>query len=100
MGWVPSSWTEVQWSSMELFPMSALGQKQTFAVQNRMSALPPIATAKADIRPGHVCFTPESGHARCNSSCQRAISGHEIVYLISLSTLVGIRSGVDPQFRG
>src|SRR5262245_11604553 len=31
-------------------PMSALGQKQTCAVQNGMSALPPIATAKADIR--------------------------------------------------
>src|SRR5262245_3534732 len=30
--------------------MSALGQKQTFAPQNVMSALPPIATVKADIR--------------------------------------------------
>jgi hypothetical protein len=30
--------------------MSALGQKQTCAVQNVMSALPPIATAKADFR--------------------------------------------------
>src|SRR5262245_60354088 len=30
--------------------MSALGQKPTYAVQNVMSALPPIATAKADIR--------------------------------------------------
>ena len=30
-------------------PMSALGQKQTHAVQQRMSALPPIATEKADI---------------------------------------------------
>jgi len=29
--------------------MSALGQKQTCAVEERMSALPPIATAKADI---------------------------------------------------
>jgi hypothetical protein len=29
--------------------MSALGQKQTYAMQNGMSALPPIATAKADI---------------------------------------------------
>jgi hypothetical protein len=28
--------------------MSALGQKQTFALQKGMSALPPIATAKAD----------------------------------------------------
>jgi len=30
--------------------MSALGQKQTFAVHQPMSALPPIATAKADMR--------------------------------------------------
>jgi hypothetical protein len=29
-------------------PMSALDQKQTFAPQKAMSALPPIATAKAD----------------------------------------------------
>ena len=28
--------------------MSALGQKQTYAAQQVMSALPPIATAKAD----------------------------------------------------
>ena len=39
--------------------MSALGQKQTFAVQNVMSALPP----KADIcsAPGHVRFWANSG---------------------------------------
>jgi len=30
--------------------MSALGQKQTCAAQKGMSALPPIATAKADSR--------------------------------------------------
>jgi hypothetical protein len=29
--------------------MSALGQKQTYALQQAMSALPPIATVKADI---------------------------------------------------
>ena len=36
--------------------MSALGQKETFAVQNAMSALPP----KADMcsAPAHVCFVP------------------------------------------
>jgi hypothetical protein len=44
--------------------MSALGQKATCAPQKVMSALPPIATAKADSRTGHVCFTPESGHVR------------------------------------
>ena len=40
--------------------MSALGQKETFAVQNAMSALP-----------------PESGHVQCTSPCLLcANSGH------------------------
>jgi len=58
--------------------MSALGQKRTFALHQPMSALPPIATAKADIRNrscllyprkqmcsalGHVCFGPEADTA-------------------------------------
>jgi len=34
--------------------MSALGQKQTYAVQQSMSALPPTATAEADISVSHV----------------------------------------------
>src|SRR5262249_29183030 len=42
-------------------------KKQTCAVQNVVSALHPIATAKAKFgKSGHVCFTRESGHARCN----------------------------------
>jgi len=61
-------------------PVSALGQKQTFAPQKAMSALPPKADmcgATRDVRfgsladicsaKGHVRFTPnsdrESGHA-------------------------------------
>ena len=35
--------------------MSALGQKQTCAPQKGMSALPPIATKKADITPHRFC---------------------------------------------
>jgi len=38
--------------------MSALGQKQTCALQNFMSALPPIATAKADIGSGACLLYP------------------------------------------
>ena len=49
-------------------PMSALGQKRTYAAHKTMSALHPIATAKADFRASHVRFTPESGHVRCTSS--------------------------------
>src|SRR5262245_7783917 len=37
-------------SEVRLDWMSALGQKQTCALQNAMSALPPIATAKADTK--------------------------------------------------
>ena len=60
--------------------MSALGHKRTYAVQNVMSALPPIATAKADMRQmvmsalppkadmcsaiAHVCFGPIADMAR------------------------------------
>ena len=42
--------------------MSALGQKRTYAAQQVMSALPPIATAKADFcrAKGHVRFTSKA----------------------------------------
>ena len=58
--------------------MSALGQKQTYAPQKAISALSLIATAKADSQKGHVRFTPESGHVRCNYRClQRPEARHE-----------------------
>ena len=47
--------------------MSALGQKQTCAVQNGMSALPLIAIVKADIAYGRKLLwsvTKEFDHAR------------------------------------
>src|SRR5262245_18935091 len=40
-------------------PMSALGQKQTFALQNAMSASPPKATAKADFRKRSCLLYPQ-----------------------------------------
>ena len=40
-------------------PMSALGQKQTYAPQQAMSALPPIATAKADFRTRSCLLYPQ-----------------------------------------
>src|SRR5262245_43117471 len=39
--------------------MSALGQKRTYAVQNAMSALPPIATAKADLSQAVMSALPQ-----------------------------------------
>jgi hypothetical protein len=48
--------------------MSALGQKQTFAVQNAMAALPLIATIKADIALQDACSSRQqqrsTNHAR------------------------------------
>jgi len=40
--------------------MSALGQKQTYALQQAMSALPPIAAAKTKFRKGNVCFSQKA----------------------------------------
>src|SRR5262245_20471525 len=45
-----AAWYRVKRDSLRDVSMSALGQKQTHAVQQRMSGLPPIATGKADIR--------------------------------------------------
>jgi len=44
--------------------MSALGQKQTYAAQQVMSALLPIATAKADIR-----FLLTKARSRSRNAC-------------------------------
>jgi hypothetical protein len=52
--------------------MSALGQKQTFAPQKVMSALPPKATAKADSRTRSCPLYPKSGHVRCTSASNKA----------------------------
>jgi hypothetical protein len=41
--------------------MSLMGHKRTYAPQKAMSALPPIATAKADLAKYRVRFTLESG---------------------------------------
>jgi hypothetical protein len=43
-------------SVRECVPMSALGQKPTYALQQSMSALPPIADMRADMV--HVRFVP------------------------------------------
>jgi hypothetical protein len=40
--------------------MSALGHKRTFAAHQPMSALPPIATAKADFRTRSCLLTPKA----------------------------------------
>src|SRR5262245_53749399 len=79
--------------------MSALGQKQTYAAHQRMSALSPIATAKADIRKRSCLLYPRKrtcatqqpmsakGQKRTSAGCHsllfstdRAIAGATEVY--------------------
>jgi hypothetical protein len=49
-GWGSNISYELLAIIVALVAMSALGQKQTYAPHNGMSALPPIATTKADMR--------------------------------------------------
>ena len=51
---------------------SALGQKRTYAPQKRMSALLPIATAKADISPGSCPLYPRKAD----------VAAHEVIILV------------------
>src|SRR5215468_906573 len=52
--------------------MSALGQKQTYAVQNGMSALPPKATSNATY--GDVRLGPIADIALAKAGCRRLLS--------------------------
>ena len=74
--------------------MSALGQKQTCALQQAMSALHPIATAKADSRKRSCPLYPKSGHVRCTSPCPLcARSGHSPPHSITSSALASTAGG-------
>jgi hypothetical protein len=74
---VPSAW---RWSIAVLQGLPKPERylpRSTLLAAPHMSALPPIATAKAVSRKGDVCSTPESGHVRCNYGCPLwANSGH------------------------
>jgi hypothetical protein len=58
--------------------MSALGQKQTDALQQATSALHPISDRESrHAANGHFRCTPESGHVQCTRPCLLwAKSGH------------------------
>jgi hypothetical protein len=67
--------------------MSALGQKQTYAVQNGMSALLPIATAKADSRERLCPVCPRKRHQMRHMECPlRAKSGHRLDRTLNVKT--------------
>ena len=104
--------------------MSALGQKQTCALQNPMSALPPIATAKADMPQmvmsalppkadmcsanRHVCFGPIADIPYFHSITSLALASNvggtlrpsalAVLRLITNSYLVGACTGISPGF--
>src|SRR5262245_35589601 len=75
--------------------MSALGQKQTHAVQQRMSALPPIATAKADIRKRSCPLYPRkqtcAAHEAMSALGQKRTSS---LYSITSSARVSTDGGI------
>ena len=63
--------------------MSDLGHYRTFAPQKAMSALPPLATAKANSRKRSCPLYPESGRVRRKPSCLLwANSGHPAFHSI------------------
>jgi hypothetical protein len=56
--------------------MSALGQKQTYAAQQVMSAYSQLRLQKRIFAFRHVRITPKSRHVQCGSACPlRANSG-------------------------
>src|SRR5262245_52205683 len=58
------------WTARRRLAMSALGHKRTYAPQQVMSALPPIATAKADMT-GAARKDPRSRRARFSGARHR-----------------------------
>jgi hypothetical protein len=63
----------------QIEPMSALGHKQTFAVQKGMSALPPIATSIAHFS---MSASAKSGHQVITTKTRQAVS---VAFVASLS---------------
>jgi hypothetical protein len=53
------------------FLSDALGQKRTFAVQKTMSALPPIATVKADMPQTVMSALPQKANINFSSANPR-----------------------------
>jgi hypothetical protein len=67
--------------------MSALGQKQTFRSANVMSALPPIATAKADFRTRSCLLYPQK--RTCAVQLEMSAKGQKRTLAISTPRVFG-----------
>src|SRR4029450_9297476 len=67
--------------------MSALGHKRTFAVHQTMSALPPIATAKAKFRKGPCLLYPRK--RTCAVQLAMSAMGQKRTFRHSLDHFIG-----------
>jgi hypothetical protein len=63
-------------------PMSALGHKQTYALQKAMSAITPIATAKADI--GRLSCLLYPRKRTCTVQSEMSAKGHKRTFKSSI----------------
>ena len=92
--------------TLEVMPMSALGQKQTFAAQKVMSALPPKGDMCGAL--GHVCFGPKADikslgakpallcGVRCDLADSRGFSSIDINSLLRIRLLARVFEVSDP----
>jgi hypothetical protein len=74
--------------------MSALGQKQTYAPQNRMSALPPIATAKAKFRKRPCLLYPRK--RTCAAQTSVPALGHKRTHAAQQTNIYSNTSSARP----
>jgi hypothetical protein len=76
--------------------MSALGQKQTYALQQAMSAFTPNSDREKRIpAEGHVCFAPESQTCAVHAgmpAVPRDYSMHILIYRIRLESQIAMES--------
>jgi hypothetical protein len=75
--------------------MSALGQKQTRAVQQSMSALSPIATAKADSGKGSCPLYPQK--RTCAVQLEMSALGHKRTHAVQQASLFDYLVGGGEQ---
>jgi len=74
--------------------MSALGQKQTYAVQNGMSALPPKATSNATY--GDVRFGPKADIESIVTVQETAPEARGKITLISANLPGSVSTSIEP----
>src|SRR4030095_13523186 len=79
--------------------MSALGQKQTYAPQKAMSALPPIATAKADSRKSSCLLYPRKRTLCCSKATPKVRPGGGHLQISKVQSCGARRSPIETYFH-